>query len=66
VPPRVFVPYWTSHQAGLEQINELRADLRHRAKVVVAETDFFIRALYKFAARVDCGRLKKKFIRDQD
>jgi hypothetical protein len=40
-------------------------DLRHLAKVAVAETDFFTRAFYKFASRVDFGRLKKKFIRGQ-
>jgi hypothetical protein len=38
-------------------------DLRHLAKVAVAETGFFTRALYSFACRFDFGTLKKKFRR---
>jgi hypothetical protein len=38
-------------------------DLRHLAKVVVAETGFFTRTLYSFACRLDFGQLKKKFRR---
>jgi hypothetical protein len=38
-------------------------DLRHLAKVAVAETDFFTRTIYALACRIDFAQLKKKLMR---
>ena len=37
-------------------------DLRHLAKIAVAETDIFTRNIYWFATRINFGEIRKKFV----